>query len=338
MLQKANDARMASGVRQSNIRLIGPAEPATRPYKPNLPLNLILGTLGGLVLAIGCVLLQEQNTSVLTRRAKPNVVWTGRNSEPYLALARGSGLRGVSSKTAAESSAPRGRCWSSGLRRCRSLIAPRWRRSSSAPHDGEALRSLVFTSSQPMEGKTTVVSNLGLALAEAGRKVLLVDGDMRRPKVHKVFEQANGWGLSDVLREWDTLEDLPLKVLVKKTAVPDLCILPGGQASDNILGLLYSGRMQKLLARFREEFDYVLVDAPPCLEFGDARSMARYTDGLVLVVRASYTGRKTAQAAVQRLERDGSRVTGVILNGWDSSRNEPYGRLTFRGLSPRGTA
>ena len=65
MLQKANDARMASGVRQSNIRLIGPAEPATRPYKPNLPLNLILGTLGGLVLAVGCVLLQEQNTSVL---------------------------------------------------------------------------------------------------------------------------------------------------------------------------------------------------------------------------------------------------------------------------------
>ena len=178
----------------------------------------------------------------------------------------------------------------------------------------------------------------GLALAEAGRKVLLVDGDMRRPQLHKIFEQANGWGLSDVLREWDTLEDLPLKVLVKKTAVPDLCVLPGGQASDNILGLLYSGRMQKLLPRFREEFDYVLVDAPPC---PGVRRRAK--DG-ALRRRPGAGGaselysRKTAQAAVQRLERDGSRVTGVVLNGWDSSRSDPYGRLTIRGLSPRGTS
>jgi receptor protein-tyrosine kinase len=96
--------------------------------------------------------------------------------------------------------------------------------------------------------------------------------------------------------------------------------------------------MHKLLLRCREEFDYVLVDSPPCLEFGDAKSMARHTDGLVLVVRARYTGRKTAQAAVQRLECDGRRVTGVILNGWDSSRSDPYGRLTFRGLSPQGIA
>ena len=80
--------------------------------------------------------------------------------------------------------------------------------------------------------------------------------------------------------------------------------------------------MSQLLSRFREEFDYVLVDAPPCLEFADARKMARYADGLVLVVRANYTDRKTAQAAVQRLECDGIRVTGVILNRWDPSRSD----------------
>ena len=94
--------------------------------------------------------------------------------------------------------------------------------------------------------------------------------------------------------------------------------------------------MSKLLARFREEFDYVLVDAPPCLEFADARNMARYADGLVLVVRASYTDRKTAQAAVQRLECDGIRVTGVILNGWDPSRSDPYGYPAFRDLGRSG--
>ena len=125
-------------------------------------------------------------------------------------------------------------------------------------------------------------------------------------------------------------EELPLKVLVKKTAIPNLYLLPGGASTDNILGLLHSGRMSSYSARFREEFDYVLVDAPPCLEFADAGNMARYADGLVLVVRARYTDRKTAQAAVQRLECDGIRVTGVILNGWDSSRSDLYGYPTFR--------
>jgi receptor protein-tyrosine kinase len=89
--------------------------------------------------------------------------------------------------------------------------------------------------------------------------------------------------------------------------------------------------MLKLLTRFREEFDYVLVDAPPCLECGDARSMARHTDGLVLVVRAGHTERKVAQAALQRLQSDGIRVTGVILNGWDSFRGGPYSQPTLGG-------
>jgi receptor protein-tyrosine kinase len=175
-----------------------------------------------------------------------------------------------------------------------------------------------------------LVSNLGFALAEIGRKVLLIDGDMRRPQLHRIFDQTNGWGLSDVLREWESIGELPMKLLVKKTTIPDLYLLPGGTTTHNIPGLLQSGRMPKLLTRFREEFDYVLVDAPPCLEFDDARSMARHTDGLVLVVRAGHTARKTAQAAVQTLQCDGIRMTGVVLNGWDPSRGDPYCHSTVR--------
>jgi receptor protein-tyrosine kinase len=180
-----------------------------------------------------------------------------------------------------------------------------------------------------MEGKTTLVSNLGFALAGIGGRVLLIDGDMRRPQLHRIFDQVNGWGLSDVLREWNSIEALPLKVLVRKTTVPNLHLLPGGASADDIPGLLYSGQLTKLLARCREEFDYVLVDAPPCLEFTDAGHMARCADGLVLVVRAGCTERKTAQAAVQRLESDGTRVTGVILNRWDSSRSGRWGNTVL---------
>ena len=194
----------------------------------------------------------------------------------------------------------------------------------SSGRNGHHPRVLVVTSPRPSEGKTIVVSNLGRALAEISNKVLLIDGDMRRPQLHKVFDQANSFGLSDILREKNAIDELPLDVLVKKTAVPHLYLLPSGAGTDNIFGLLYSGRMSGLLPRFREEFDYVLVDAPPCLEFADARIMAQYAEGLLLVVRANQTDKRTAQAAVQRLQLDGIPVMGVILNRWDAARGYRY--------------
>ena len=177
------------------------------------------------------------------------------------------------------------------------------------------------------------MSNLGIALAEISSKVLLIDGDMRRPRLHRVFDQANSWGLSDLLSEQNAIDELPLDVLVRKTAVPHLYLLPSGACTENIFGLLYSGRMSRLLPRFRQEFDYVLVDAPPCLEFADARIMARYAEKLLLVVRANYTYRKTANAAVQRLLLDGIPVMGVILNRWDSERSDMYRYPRFHGMT-----
>jgi receptor protein-tyrosine kinase len=166
-------------------------------------------------------------------------------------------------------------------------------------------------------------------LAEIGRTVLLIDGNMRSPRLHRVFDQANSWGLSDVLRETNAIEDLPWSALVKTTAFPRLHLLPGGTCTDNIFGLLCSGRMARLLPRFRQEFDYVLVDAPPCLEFVDARIMARFAERLLLVVRANYTGTRTVQAAAQRLSLDGIPVMGVILNRWIPSRSDIYGYALY---------
>jgi receptor protein-tyrosine kinase len=193
-----------------------------------------------------------------------------------------------------------------------------------AGRNGDQAHILLVTSAKAMEGKTTVVSNLAIGLAEIGSTVLLIDGDMRRPRLHKVFDQANSWGLSDVLREKNAIEELPLDALVKKTAFPGVCLLPSGVCADNVFGLLWSGRMARLLPRFRQEFDYVLVDAPPCLEFADARIMARYTDQLLLVVRANHTNRRTAQVAVQRILLDGIPLMGVILNRYDPGQSDMY--------------
>jgi capsular exopolysaccharide synthesis family protein len=199
--------------------------------------------------------------------------------------------------------------------------------------NGRHPRIVVVTSSRPMEGKTTTVSHLGIALAEVGR-TLLIDGDMRNPRLHGIFGQENGRGLSEFLSEGDSIDGLPADTLVRTTAVPQLYLLPSGAPADHIFSLLHSNRMSRLLGRFREEFEFVLVDAPPCLEFADARNMAQHAEGLVLVARANYTDRRTVQAAVERLERDGARIMGIILNRWNPSRDDRYYYPAFRG-APR---
>jgi Mrp family chromosome partitioning ATPase len=109
--------------------------------------------------------------------------------------------------------------------------------------------------------------------------------------------------------------------------------LPSGASPDNVFSLLYSGRLERLLQRFRQEFDYVLVDAPPCLEFADARIMARCAEQLLLVVRADHTDRQTAQAALRRLSLDGISVLGVILNRWDPAYSDGYAYAYQSGLA-----
>ena len=223
MSRRADEADVASTVRQSNVRLVGPAQPAAHPYKPNVPLNLALGMFGGLALAIGYVMLQEQTNSALRAPGDAGAYLT----LPELgaipkAEASGGLARWAFWARAMGNHTSNGPRWSSRLRDVSESFRATLASILSASHNGDHPHVMVVTSSRPMEGKTTVVSNLGIALAEIGNKVLLIDGDMRRPQLHKVFDQVNSWGLSDVLREKNAIEELPLEALVKKTAVPRL--------------------------------------------------------------------------------------------------------------------
>jgi receptor protein-tyrosine kinase len=322
--RRADEARVASTVRQSNVSLVSPAEPAAHPYKPNPLLNLLVGAFAGLALATGYLMLREQTNCVLRAPGDARVYLT----LPELGAipkAANSGFAGLSLVGGHGRTTPVERA---SLEQSSSVVSESFRATVasilSAGQNGAYPRTLIVTSSRPMEGKTTVVSNLGIGFAEIGKKVLMIDGDLRRPRLHKVFDQANSWGLSDLLREKNAIEELPLEALVKRTSVPHLYLLPSGTCASNIFGLLWSERMARLLPRFRQEFDCVLMDAPPCLEFADARIMSRYAEKLLLVVRADYTEIKTAQAAVQRLFLDGLPLMGVIFNCWDPSNSETY--------------
>jgi capsular exopolysaccharide synthesis family protein len=192
--------------------------------------------------------------------------------------------------------------------------------------NGTRPKVIVLTSTGPGDGKTTVVSNLAIAMAELGRKVLVVDADMRRPRMHDLFGVPNELGLSTLLRE-RSIDGIDSGDVISPTFVPGLSILPSGPPTTSAANLLYSPHLAELLAKFKTEYDMVLVDTPPVLQMTDARVVARVADGLVFVVRAGQTTRDAAVAACQRFSADRIRVIGTILNDWNpkTSPNGYYG-------------
>jgi receptor protein-tyrosine kinase len=156
---------------------------------------------------------------------------------------------------------------------------------------------------------------------------------MRKPQLHKTFGAANTWGLSDLLREQNSLRDVPLEALVKQTEVHGLYLLPSGPGTASISSLLYSQRATDLLERFREEFDMVIIDTPPMQYVSDARVLGRLADGVILVIRASQTLRDEALNISRRLREDGIPVLGTILNAWDVKNKSRYGAYRY-GYGP----
>ncbi len=187
--------------------------------------------------------------------------------------------------------------------------------------EGGTPRVIVFTSAGAGEGKTTVVTNLAIALAETGRRVLVIDADRRRPRLHEVFRRRNEFGLSEYLNSTAAFD---LKELTQSTAVTGLRVMTAGLDRSCAPNLLHNQRMADLLAAARLEFDAVLVDTPPVLALSDARGLGRMADGIALVVRADRTPEHILVTVLDRLRQDGIRVLGTILNSWKPERR--FGR------------
>jgi succinoglycan biosynthesis transport protein ExoP len=193
-------------------------------------------------------------------------------------------------------------------------------------------RVLVVTSIDVLEGKTTVLTNLGIAAAEGNQRVLLIDADLRRPRVHTLVNLPNRWGLADMLQPRDLppiIDETPLKSLTRRTGIPNLWVLPAGSIdAATVCSFLYSPDLPTLLQRFRREFDLILIDTPPVMLYADARVLGRMSDGVVLVVRANTKSREELKSAHLKLVQDQIPVLGTILNDWkmDPSQTRAYGR------------
>ena len=180
------------------------------------------------------------------------------------------------------------------------------------------------------EGKTTIVCNIGIALAETNRRVIIVDADMRRPRIHKAFAVENAFGLSDVLSANPDgadvdVEAIPLGQLLTPSGIPNLSIVTcGSKGSANISSLLHSRTLARLLTRLRREADIVLIDTPPLMHISDARVIGRLADGMVLVFRSRTTTVESAHAVQQMLGRDSVRVIGAVLNDFNPAAEAKY--------------
>jgi capsular exopolysaccharide synthesis family protein len=172
------------------------------------------------------------------------------------------------------------------------------------------LRSLVVTSAVATEGKTTTSANLAVVMAQAGRRVILVDGDLRRPSAHKLFGLPNREGLTTALVQ----DPGTLNGYLQETGMQNLRVLTSGPIPPNPQELLGSQRMEELLARLGQEADIVLVDTPPSLIVADANVLAARTDGVLMVVNSGRTRRVVVQQAVGGLRQVGANVVGAVLN------------------------
>jgi capsular exopolysaccharide synthesis family protein len=202
-----------------------------------------------------------------------------------------------------------------------------------AAENGTKPKVLVLTSAGPAEGKSTVASNLAIAIAEVGQRVLLVDADLRRPRQHEIFNMDNENGLSNLLRYRIELNgDCSLGGLIRESAIPGLFVLTSGPGITTATNLLYGSYLPELLKYVRDQFDVVLIDTPPMLQIPDARVVGRMADKVIMVIRAGQTTRDAALAARQRFSEDGTEILGTILNDWDpkSSTNGYYSSYNRR--------
>lgn len=180
---------------------------------------------------------------------------------------------------------------------------------------------LLVASASPREGKTTTVGNLGVVLAQAGSRVCLIDSDLRRPSLHRLFGLGNAMGLTTAL-----LHEAPVAEAARPTRVEHLELVTSGPVPPNPAELLSSKAMQQFLEGAGAAYDVVILDSAPVLAVSDASALAPRSDGVVLVVRVRVTPHQAVQRAIEQLEGVGGKVAGILLNAVDLRRDGYYYR------------
>lgn len=333
LLKQQGEAEVLSRLREqqlTNIRIVDRALPPGRPFKPSASRNLASALLVGTVMGVGLALF----LSYLDRSLR-----SADQVETYLQLPAlgaipysGSGGKPRGWPLGPKSPLAPGSAKSIELqphREPRSAIAEAYRAFRTALLFSRAggVKIVAVTSVLPQEGKSATAVNLAIVLAQLGRRVLLVDADLHRSKIHQILEVPNRAGLVSILAEGVE----PSRVIVK-SSITGVFVVPAGPETPNPSGLLSSDDMRRFLELASANFDHVIVDTPPVLATSDVLVFGQYTDGVVLCVRAGQTPRDQVRRVRDKLLRGGVPILGVLLSGLDLGSNY-YGGDEYRYLN-----
>jgi succinoglycan biosynthesis transport protein ExoP len=336
-LERVKETELAAAIRANNVQIAENAAPPMAPVRPSKPMYGAVGMFAGLV--VGLVMAMGRDRRHRPLRVPGEIgarlglhelgsIPSAAIDLPY-SVKEGKGIRArirayrrIGPAAGAESEFLRDWLETVTWRQRESALAESYRGVlASLMHSGaEAPRVVAVTSAMEGEGKTTTATNLGIALAESGRKVLLIDADRRRPHLDRVFLVPNEWGLSDYLLETTPTRLIDISRLVSATEVPNLFVLPAGTDRSCVPNLVDNARVADLLAALGQHYDTIVIDTPPMLALSDARGIGRMADGVVLVVRAERTPEQMLVAIAEKLAQDGTPVLGAVLNNWKPAR------------------
>ena len=307
LLRSAEDFRLAMARYTDTLSVFAPAELPLVPVAPRILLNTVLGLISGLVLGVSTAFLLEYLDDSI-RSPEDLEKGLGLQALGVIGL-----MKDVHGLTDALVTAPQ--------RRAATLEAYHVLRTNLGFSDVDNPNgSILVTSAGPREGKSTTLVNLGIVMAQAGRNVVLVDTDLRRPSLHKFFDLKNAQGLSDLLLQ----PGLPDDSLLQATGVEGLRILTSGPLPKNPPDVLGSKKMGQIVEALRQQADMVLLDSPPVIGMADASLLAAQAQNAVLVVDIEQTPRDVLRQAKELLEKADARVLGAIVNRLAPSRRGGY--------------
>jgi len=312
LIKRFKETTLTEDMRTGNIRIIDRAEVPQHPVKPKKKLNLLLAVIVGLVAGIGLAFFFEylDNTIKIPEDLKQhlNIAYLGptpRIESKGKAQAEGDRTPDLVCLHSPKSTA------SESYRGIRTNIL-----FSSA---GSAPQVILLTSPGPREGKTITTANLAITMAQSGSKVVVIDCDLRRPKIHHLFGVSRDLGMTNLLVGSDSIERT-----VVHSQVPNLDLVVSGPLPPNPSEMLGSERMTDLVKELRKHYTRILIDSPPITAVTDSMILSKYVDGVVVVIRAGQTVRDVAKNSINQLQAVGAHILGGVLNAVDIGKDKYY--------------
>lgn len=294
LLQTLEQVRFTEVQSTSNIVQVEPATPPDNPIRPRTLTNTLLAAVVGCMLAVGGVFLYEYLDDTL----KDPAVLTEVLDLPVLGLIASHTVDNGQPIAANQPRSP----ITEAFRSLRTNI-----QYASIDRD---VRTMIITSAEPAAGKSTVISNLAIVLAHSGERTVLIEGDLRRPKLHRLMDISNRVGLSELFVQ----DDLATETVTQKTKFANLDVIPAGEKPPNPSELLGSARMKSILQQLQDRYDRIIIDAPPLMAVTDAAVLSAHVDGVLLVAKPGQTTLPALQQTVTQLRRVGAKFMGVVLN------------------------